>query len=159
MASSHKIEVGSFCLHATRLVCPGTSRAIEWLFLLKCEKVKLNIFYVHLVQIRPKKITELSRYSCMVTTKQRNLLHFKRNNPSAAWEVSGQTNLVAWPKLPTSIMRLERRMIFSYGYILSYKFTRTKFEISWNLSKNEFNGAMCYPIKFVLEKKCVIRWW
>jgi hypothetical protein len=43
-----------------------------------------TIFDVYLVQIRPKKITELSRYSCMVITRRRYLIHFERNNHSAA---------------------------------------------------------------------------
>jgi hypothetical protein len=82
MASSRKIEVGYFG-HATRLVCPRTFHAAEGLFLLNRDKLKTNIFDVHLVQIRSKKITELGKYFCMVTTRRHNLLHFKRNNPSA----------------------------------------------------------------------------
>jgi hypothetical protein len=68
MTSSRKIEVDSFGLHATILVCPGTSHTAECLFFLTCDKLKPNIFDVHLVQKRLKKITELSRYSCMVKT-------------------------------------------------------------------------------------------
>jgi hypothetical protein len=32
----------------------------------------------------PKKITEFNKYSCMFTARCHNLLHFKKNNPSAA---------------------------------------------------------------------------
>jgi hypothetical protein len=74
--------MGGFGFHTTRLVYSGTSHATKWLFHLECDKLKPYIFNVYLVQThwpQPKKMTELSSYSCMVTTRQLVTLQEKQS--------------------------------------------------------------------------------
>jgi hypothetical protein len=120
--------------HATRLVCPGTFHATEGLFLLKCNK--LRRIFVTMQEHLPSPAI----FFGLIWTKWKsemfgfNLLHFERTIRLLREKFLDRLILLRGQSY--SLRSCDLTLCdFFLGIHLSHEFTKTKFEMTWNLNK------------------------